>query len=646
MSTATWAETYLQLPSEQADVPAGFDLYYAPYLLGIFHAWDSDAGEVVTQKGAQIAYTTALGAYLGARIDRDPCAIVGLFAGEEAAREWVDEKFVPTVQATPALARRIDTTTSRKAGNRALFKRFPGGFLKLGGSRSIHKVKSTPAPLVFVEEPDDSKENLRDQGDAIQLLWERAKRFRRSKRILGGTPSVKGISRVEAHLERSDKRVLPIRCHGCGESHVLGFEHVRWQEAGPEHPIYGQAQPETAVYACPHCGLEWSDAERKSNIRATCFDARTAGDPWGGWEPTAEFHGTYGFHELGEVYSCLPGAGLPALVRDYLEAQHRKALGDENAWIVFVNSKLGRPYEYTGEEIGAEQLRDRADDYPPLQIPRNGLLVTAGIDVQHDRLYVIIRAWGPGAESWLLYFDEISAERTSIDREDRCWSDLSDLLFRTFPSAAGYSVPLSALTIDCSDGHTSDAVYSWVRTQSRQHRNVRIMAGKGDSNSADAEVFTTPRRKVDHQRADKQTKADRHGVQVWMIGTNKAKDWLDGHLRLKGDGPGRFHWFLSVRDDYLEHLTAEVKAPSRRLGGRKVWQLRPGKPNHGLDCEVYALHAAWSQRVHIMQAAKWDELRARLSQPSLFDALPEAPTGASPKTPSMSLEYLARKLNG
>jgi phage terminase large subunit GpA-like protein len=662
MPTAEWASRYLRLPDSQADVPGEYSPHYAPYLLGVFHSLDSDDPETVCMKAAQIGWTFGLLAYLGQRIDRDPCAMVGLFSGEEAAKEFVDEKLVPVIEATPVLAGKVDTSRARKTGNRALYKQFPGGFLKLGGSRSVHKVKSTPAALVLVEEPDDAKENLRDQGDAIKLLWERAKRFRRGKRILGGTPSLKGLSRVEAHLERSDKRVLPIRCHACGEAHVLSWDNVSWLDAeeGPEHAVYGRARPETALYVCPACGDGWGDAQRKANIRATVFEARDAGDPWCGWTPTADYHGVRGFHELGEVYSCLPGVGLAELVRDYLEAQHRRGQGDENAWIVFVNSKLGRPYEFQGDEIQAETLAERGEAYPEWVIPSGGLLVTVGIDVQHDRLYVVFRAWGRGAESWLLWFGEVPAEKTTLDKTDRCWTDLDDLVFRQIRSADGWVTSAAAVSIDSSDGYTSEAVYDWVRTRNRKRGRVHVMAIKGDANRIDAEPFRTPSKRIDHRRPDRQTKADRHGVLVYLVGTHKAKDWLDGHIRLTGAGPGRWHWYSGVRPEYLEHLTAEVRAPHRHYGGRKVWQLKVGRENHGLDCEVYALHAAWSQQVHTKTDAKWAELETALRQPDLFgqetapaaiaglQARPDAPAEQVPATlaPGRDLAALARQLNG
>src|SRR5690606_37750169 len=128
------------------------------------------------------------------------------------------------------------------------------------------------------------------------------------------------------------------------------------------------------------------------------------GDPNCGWVPTVEYSGVAGFIELGELYTCLPGAGLVDLVKASLEADHRSALGDENAKVVFINSKLGRAYEYDDDCEDADGLLKRSQEdeesqHEELHCPQAGLLVTCGIDVQDDRVEVIIRAWGKGEET-------------------------------------------------------------------------------------------------------------------------------------------------------------------------------------------------------------------------------------------------------
>lgn len=627
----------MKLPQENSDNPGSFDLYYAPYLYGIFAVLDDpNIPEIVCMKAAQVGWTTALISYISKRIDTEPSPIIGMFAGEGAARDFSDEKFVPIVKETSRLRSKIDVTTSRRAGNRALHKNFPGGFLKLISSNAIRSVKSTPAKFVFVEEPDDSNENVKEQGDSVLLLWERTKRQRNPKRVLGGTPSIKGFSRVERHAKRSDCRVLPIKCHECGEKHVLDFDNVHWDEADQHwHPEYGKSLPETAIYNCPFCAADWDDFRRKENIRETVREAMEQGDPNCGWVPTAESSGVAGFIELSELYTCLPGAGVVDLVKASLEADYRSGLGDENAKVVFVNSKLGRCYEYDDDRDSADGLRERAEEdeesqHPELFCPARGLLLTVGIDVQHDRVELTMRAWGRGEESWLIYYVALYASGSCADKSDPVWTELDKVVFGPVEHESDSNIYASAISIDSSDGSTNDAVYDWVRTRQRKYPQRLIMAIKGAS-SGDPEIFSTPKLKsIDHRNPKKATKADRHGVKVFIVGTNKAKDWINSHMRLVGSGPGRFHYYKDVRTDYWEHMTAEAKIPSPRQPSKKTWQQKSGRPCEAWDCEVYSLHAARARRMHLFKPEDWDQLENQLKQEDLFKAEPESETAAVP----------------
>lgn len=625
--TAEWAEQHLRLPQEVADAFGRFSLHYAPHLRGIFAAMDDPATqEVVCMKGAQVAWTTALIAYLSARICTAPCAMIGIFDSDGAGRDFHDEKLVPIIAATPELNDRIDIRRTRTAGNRSDFKRYPGGFLKLGGSGQIRKLKSTSAGVLFVEEPDDARENVRDQGDAIQLLWERAKRRKRVKRIIGGTPSLKGFSQVEFRLGLSDKRVLPVACHDCGERHVLDLDNVVCQDHdGEAHPIYGRAILDTAAYVCPHCGSAWDDHRRQQNIRDTVDAALVAGDANYGWTATRPFHGIAGFMELNEAYSCLPGVGMAEYLRDKLEAEKARADGDQNKWIVHVNSKMGRPYEFTGEQAARDELAAAALDYSEGTVPESGIALVAAVDVQHQRLSVLIRAYGRERESWLVQWTEPAAQVACSSHTDLVWTELERMLFQqSYRRADGAALRVAAATVDSSDGHTNDAVYSWVNAMRRRYPAVRVMAGKGAS-LGDPEIYTVPvSRATTPRNPNRASKADRFGLRVHIIGTNKAKDYLAERWRLEAKGHGLHHAYQGVRADYWDQITAEVKAPSRSLRGKHVWQKKVGAHNEALDCEVMAEHAARSLKLHVLSAAHWDAMDAQLRQASLFDERPAA----------------------
>lgn len=642
ISTTGWARRYRVLSAEESARPGRFRDEMTPWVPFIQEALDDPAvWKVVCMKSAQVAWTTALNNWIGKIIHTAPSPIIGMFAKTEAAKEYREEKLAPMCRATRVLRECVDVETSRKAGNRWNFLRFPGGFLKLVGSNSPSNVKSTPAPRVFVEEPDDASENVGKQGDSIKLLEERTKTYDERKVVFGGTPSIKGLSTIESAYLGSDQQVFEVPCHDCGEYHVLDWANVKWQtrESGQPHAVFGMEMPETAYYACPHCGSAWDDRQKNANVRRLRPRA------------TQSFCGVAGFY-ISELYACWKSSRLERLVERFLEAQQALDQGDETDMVVFTNSALGKPYEFMGERLEADALRDLAAasphcQYPELWIPDGGLIVTAGVDVQHDRLSVLLRAWGRGEESWLILWVEIYGN--TVDKTDPVWGGLDNILFGAIEHECGVQLRVSAASIDSSDGGTSDAVYHYVR--SRQARMRLMMAVKGASQDyGNREIFAKPKESVD-TKGPGNTKAAKYGLRPYIVGTHKGKDLLHARWKLSGRGAGRMHTYKGVRADYFAQISGEVKAPHRRMRGKRIWQKKSGAAVEALDCENYALHASRAAKVHLMTEAAWQDLERQIKQADLFmSGTPQAVGGdggqhESNAAGSDALAELARKLN-
>ncbi|WP_343226961.1 phage terminase large subunit family protein [Pseudomonas fluorescens] len=614
MSIIEWADKYRWLAPEEAARPGKYRFDVTPHLTwpgGPLEALDDPAvSEIVGRKSAQVAWTSGvLGNALGKWIDIDPSPILVLFPKAEAAKQYVGEKLEPMIEATPRLRKKVDLR-SRKLQQRQDFKRFPGGFLKMVGSNSPASVKSTPVPRVAIEEPDDCNLNLRGQGDSIKLAKERLKTFRRSKIIIGGTPTIKGLSAIDAELELSDKRVGLVPCHECGQEHTLSFDNLHCDE-DPDylHEVYGKKRPEKAFYSCPHCGGIWDDNQKNANLKH------------GRWSATAEFRGIAGYI-LNELYATFWGSRFQVLMEKKLQAEHAASQGNIGPMIAFVNSSKGESYEYQNDAPKTDELEKRAEPYAELTAPKGVLLVTVGVDVQGDRLALVIIGWGRGEESWRLYWGELHGN--PIDPHDAVWQELDRVISRPIPTEGGAQLAVSAVSIDSSDGNTSDAVYAYVRDRQRYN----VMAIKGASvDSRDKEIFTKPPQSVDTSQDN--TKAAKYGLRVHIVGTHKAKTLIDGRLRLKGSGPGRMHWYSEIRSDYYEQLTNEVLAPHARNPSKMVWQKKAGRRNEALDCEVYSLHAARSLKTHLLRDHEWDQLEQQLLQPTLFTT--EQPVAPVPR---------------
>lgn len=616
---------------EGSPIPGRFSFRITPYLVDPLNCMiEPSVKRIVFRKSAQVGWTDGviLNA-IGHRIDADPCRVLVLFPREKTAIDFNDEKLEPMIQAVPALSAKVKLG-SRSAGNRQLFKKFHGGFLKLLVSNAPGDVKSTSAPVCIVEEPDDCNQNVKGQGDSIKLAEERVKTYYNSLIVLGGTPTIEKLSAMDAEFDKSDKRFYNVLCHECDVAAPLEFDNVRWvKDENLPDAVYGKHQVDTARYECPHCHSLWDDAQKNRNVRRSALPEHRGR---AGWIATAPFRGTAGFH-LNEVISPFPDSKMANLARKFLDATRKADAGDYDDLIAFYNSTLAKSWAFQSSAPKGDVLRERAEDYAEFSVPAGGLMLALGIDVQHDRLALMLWAFGRGEESWLIFWGEIHGN--TVDPKDGVWEELDRYLLRVYRHATGAEMFIEACSIDSGDGQTSDAVYAWVRKHKRAGR--RVMAAKGASDkAADREVFSVPSQKsVD---ASTPTKASKYGLRVYMVGTQKAKDLILGHqhgagrLNLAGTGPGRMHWYRDVRADFYDQITSEVKAPLRS-SRRLVWQKKAGAANEGLDGTILALHAARALNSNRMDDGQWSTREAKLRQVDLLPRTPEQPAVAPQKAP-------------
>lgn len=641
-----WVERYRRLSAEEnPDYPGPFRTENIPALRGVLAVCgQKGVRRVVAQKSAQIGWTGGVVCtMMGYHTHWRPCVQVAMFPREKSAKDFDAEKFAPMVRATPVLAKRIKLK-SRSEGNSTTRKHYPGGLLKFVASNSPADVKSTSAARRYVEEPDDTNKDVKGQGNSIALLRERGKTIRDNFELIGGTPTAKGASEIEKEMRTTDQRRFLVPCHHCGERHEVEWAHVvipgfdlspedlaapDVDERFPVREVYGRARHEEAYYACPHCGGLWTDEDRIENIKRAA-----SVPPLYGWEPTADAPDP-GFY-FNELQSTFQGSYVRILAEKFLRAQHLMDQGDPTEMVAFWNATRGMLWEYKGELPEEEELRKRAEAYAEWTTPAGGLVPLLTVDVQHDRLAITCWVVGRGEEMWLTFWGELHGQ--TVVPHQGAWIDLEQLLRRRIQHASGVDIPIAAVGIDCSDGQTSEASYSFVRKHNLVQRPVLALKGASDAEGR-VEIWRPPKPIDPHVRS---TKASRFGVQVHIVGTAKAKDlilgWAQegGRVRLSGAGPGRMHWYDGVRADFYEQLLSEIKIPSRANPKRRMWKQRTDRRNEVLDCTCYAIYLVRHLRLHVRKAAQWDFEEMRMRQGILLPEAPaEAQTSAPPPAPQL-----------
>ena len=509
----------------------------------------------------------------------------------ELAKRFSRQRIDPLISESPALRERVKPARSRDAGNTVLSKEFPAGLLVITGANSAVGLRSMPARYLFLDEVDAYPPSADEEGDPVALAEARTRTFSwRAKAFLASTPTIHGISRIEREYEASDQRRYFVPCPHCGEMQWLKFERLRWEKG----------KPETAHYECASCdgGIEEHH--------------KTAMLVGGEWRPTAEAQdpGTIGFY-ISALYSPVGWLSWENIARLWEVATTDEAKRS------FKNSVLGETWIETGEAPDWQRLYERRETWQIGTVPRGGLFLTAGADVQKDRIEVDVWAWGRGLESWLV--DHIVVE--GGPERAQTWEELGLLLDRTWLHANSTPLAIAKLAIDT--GYEAPAVYAWARRVG--HAQVAPIKGVEGFNRAAPVVGPT------HVDVTEGGKKLRRGARLWTIAVATFKSETYRFLRLSTPTDeeiaagarfpaGYVHLPRGAQAEWVKQLVAEqlVTVKTKRGFTRLEWQ-KLRERNEALDCRGYARAAAWIAGADRWTEAMWCDLEQQVGRPAAVE---------------------------
>lgn len=535
-----WADRHRILPPTSAE-PGRWRTDRTPYLRAVMDALSTSSPyeRVVLMKGAQTGGSEAGLNWLGYIIQNAPGIAMLVMPSLDMVRRNTTVRIDPLIEATPALRDLVSAPRSRDAGNSLFRKSFPGGQLVMTGANSAVGLRSTPVRYLFLDEVDGYPGDADGEGDPVDLAIQRTTTFRGRRKIyMVSTPTLKGHSRIEAAYLDSDQRYFHVPCQHCSDMAPITWARIRWPEG----------QRDDAYLICDACGGVHHEHDKPRLLAA------------GEWRPTAPGDGrTAGFH-LSSLYS-------PWETWAEIAQEHARVAKDPARLQVWVNTKLGESWEdQAGDTVPADPLMARREDWGGDLAPGVAVL-TAGVDVQGDRIEVQIVGWGRDEEAWVIDYRVLWGDPSG----PRLWSDLDGVLNGTWGD-----LPVRAVAVD-TGGHHTKMAYEFCRT--RLARRIWAIKGRGGPG-----IPVWPRRP---------TRTNKAKIPLFIVGVDAVKDAVYARLRLTEPGPGAIHFPRRLDADYFRQLTAE-RVVTRFEKGRPIrsWQpKRDGERNEALDTFVYA-HAA------------------------------------------------------
>ncbi|HPS55921.1 MAG TPA: phage terminase large subunit family protein [Sedimentisphaerales bacterium] len=575
-TVSEWAEGKRILPAGLTSIPGPFRWQTTPYLREIADCFSelSPVNKVAIMKGAQLGFTVGvLENVLGYIIDHNPGPTMFISGDKEMAEAAVEvriDRMLESAGISHKIFAQSEKKHGRKTGDTKSKKEFPGGFLMAIGPNTGAKLRSFSIKTILFDEVDAYPQETGDEGDPLRLAERRTDTYERTRKLLYiSTPLVDQTSRIKPLYESGDQRLYHVPCKHCGEMQPLVWDRLKYSTDEKGSLIY-----DSVKYCCIKCGGFWTNDDKQWFLER------------GQWIPQAKASepGFRSYH-LSALYSPVGMRTWGSIVHEWLTAKD-----DQKKTRTFINTVLGETWQERGESPPWERIMLRREDYLTGTYPSGfvPLLLTAGADVQENRIEVEVVAWGENKVSASIGYFVLDGDTSDIDGAP--WVGLNEILCRDY---AGHSIMLALV----DSGFRTSTVYQFCE---RYHNGVQPCMGEsanawGRRSFASREVVGYKTRRIDIQ-------------------TGMMKSEIYGYLQreLSPDGetiPAGYCYFpLEYGEKHFKNLTAEQRVKEKTKSGavRYVWkQIR--ERNEQLDCRVYALAALYVLATQIGEAVSPDD---------------------------------------
>lgn len=574
LSVSEWSDQYRYLSPNASAEPGLFRTSRTPYLKEIMDKLSSNdvTQEVVVMKGAQLGFTEAGNNWVGYIIDISPAPTLMVMPTDDTVKRNSKIRIDPMIEATPRLREKISPSRSRDSGNTTKQKDFPGGVLVLTGANSAVGLRSMPVKYLFLDEVDGYPLDLEGEGSPIDLARARTRTFARKKIFIVSTPTIEGQSVVEKEFSLTDQRKFHVPCPHCGGMQELLWENVRWEKG----------KTDTARYYCQHC--EQPIEERHKTVML-------ANGTWVADIPENASSSKVGYH-INSLYSPFGWYSWAQAASDYEDAEN-----DENKLRTFTNTVLGVTWKEKGDAPDWENIFNRREAYGLNTVPAEVGFITAGVDVQKDRIELEIVGWCRGKRTYSLDYRVIVGDTEKAE----VWNQLAQVVGETWEREDRAVLPLRLMAIDT--GYNTQFVYEFCR----RFDPTRVMPVKGQD--AQAIMISSPRT-VDVNWQGKKSGT----IQLWNIGVSLIKSETYGYLRLNkgedGTPPSGYCHFPQYNPEYFKGITAEHLTYKIVRGFKKYQWEKKFERNEPLDCRVYARAAAAVVGIDRFEEKHWKLIEA------------------------------------
>jgi phage terminase large subunit GpA-like protein len=564
----------------------------------------SDPARTVTVAAAAQLFKSELFLnWAGQTVCDDAAPMMLVVPSLEEMRNWNATKWQPTVDATPALRRRVFELVERSgSGSTTAFKRFRGGFLVITTASSSKGLQARSIKRLCCDEVSEFPADAGGRGDPVKQAMARGDAHDDFKALFTSSPRELPGCRITILFNAGDQRRYYAKCPDCGEHQVLRLANM--------------VRDKTRVaFVCQGCGVLVDEVRKRELIGDGRWWIKTypSEDPnnpappehfpaseLAHWRARGSEGRDPSFHAW-QAYSLLKPWSV--ILTEYEEAAAAVRTGkDPDALKVFTQQKLGEAWDASTEAPDHEKLfKARGRFVKRGLVPPWACWVAGVADVQGDRIEWDAYAFGPDLSC--ARFDWGVVEHDPLEAE--AWAELANVVGRRFDGEATVPLGFDAFGVDLGGKKgVTEKVYRFVRSRHG------VYAIKGASDPDEIPLRRGKRRTIRLKDGTALT------IEPWLVGGWGLKSAVYSALatsieaedgtRLAG---GLYNPADATHEDFKQYAAEVFRQPkSLRAGLRGWWERIPGQANERLDLAVYARALAWSHGVFTRTQAEWQAL--------------------------------------
>lgn len=563
-----WADTRRILPASGSSKPGQWRTSRNPPVREIMQVLSHNhpCRQVAVVSPTQWGKTEILLNFIFSNMDQRPGPTLCVQPTINDVRKFVRQRFDASLEYMPKLRNMIGSTDG-KGGDSTMIKMIPNGAIMFGWSNSSSNLASMPIKYLGLDEIDKYAFDADGQGCPIEQAIQRVENFPDHKVLYVSSPGNMIDSRIWPRFLEGDQRIFLVPCWHCNHMFFMDWPQMEWEKDNR-----GRVIEESCRVKCPACEYLNEESHKTSALEE------------GFWEPQNDA-GEYPSFRINALYKPLGWGSWFQTVKDYRKSKRTGI----HAYKVWYNTKRALPWEEEGTKAEPTSLMSRREVYNH-DVPDGVKIITAGVDVQDDRLEAEAVGWGPGFENWAIEKIVLWGDTS----QNRVWMDLDTWLWSSWERGDGTRQHIAATCID-SLGHRTEEVYLFCKP--RESRRIFPCYGKGGDGLP---------------ILGRVTRRHKSGVYLFPIGADTAKDVLLAQLLTQQPGPNYCHFPKSPEYDaeHFKQLTAETKV-RKLIAGRMVmkWEKTRDR-NEAIDIRQLSRAALEITSVDL------DEMTTYLAQPT------------------------------